>query len=319
MPLYMQTTPVVIDCDPGIDDVVALALAARSPELDVRAVTTTYGNVELDKTSRNATTVLDLAGRSDVMVVPGSSKPLRRTAAIATQTHGESGVGYAPVGPAPGVDPNPTVLLDILDVQPTPVVLVTLGPLTNLAHALERDSSLVLEKTSGHIGMFGTLGERGGKDRQADYNAWSDPEALESVLESELTSRMVGLDVTRQIALGASEVEQLSRSPDALISWLVAALRFCVETNQRELGVTGCFVNDPLPIAEVISPGILDFETLRLGVDLDESEYRGHTVVRPKGAPTAVARHVAVPRMRSLLARVFGEPVGRPFSGEMHD
>ena len=76
----MQTTPVVIDCDPGIDDVIALALAARSPELDVRAVTTTYGNAELDKTNRNATTVLDLVGRSDVLVVPGSSKPLRRPA-----------------------------------------------------------------------------------------------------------------------------------------------------------------------------------------------------------------------------------------------
>jgi inosine-uridine nucleoside N-ribohydrolase len=315
----MQTTPVVIDCDPGIDDVVALALAARSPEIDVRAVTTTYGNVELDKTNRNATIVLDLVGRSDVLVAPGSSKPLRRTVAIATQTHGESGVGYAPVGPAPHVDPNPTVLLDVLDVQPTPVVLVTLGPLTNLAHALERDSALVLEKTSGHIGMFGTVDERGRKDRQADFNAWSDPEAVECVLESGLACHMVGLDVTRQIALGASEVERLSRSPNALISWLAAALRFYVETHQRELGVSGCFVNDPLPIAEVISPGILDFETLRLGVDLDENEYRGHTVVRPKGAPTAVARHVVVPRMRSLLARVFGEPVGRSFSEKMHD
>lgn len=315
----MQTTPVVIDCDPGIDDVIALALAARSPELDVRAVTTTYGNVELDKTSRNASTVLDLVGRSDVLVTPGSSKPLRRTATLATQTHGESGVGYAPVGPAPGVEPNPTVLLDILDVQPTPVVLVTLGPLTNLAYAIEQDSALVLERTSGHIGMFGTVSERGHKDRQADFNAWSDPEAVEIVLESELTSRMVGLDVARQIAIGASEVKQLSRNPDALISWLVAALRFYVETHQRELGAPGCFVNDPLAIAEVISPGILDFETLRLGVDLDGNEYRGHTVVRSTGAPTAVASHVAVPRMRSLLARVFGEPVGRPFSGETHD
>ncbi len=315
----MQTTPVVIDCDPGIDDIVALALAARSPELDVRAVTTTYGNVELDKTSRNATTVLDLVGRSDVLVAPGSNKPLLRPAVVATQTHGESGVGYAPVGPAPDVVPNPTVLLDILAVQPTPVVLVTLGPLTNLAHALEQDSALVLEKISGHIGMFGTLGKRGRQDRQADFNAWSDPEAVECVLESELACRMVGLDVSRQIVLGASEVEQLPRSPDALISWLVAALRFYMETHQRELGVPGCFVNDPLPIAEVISPGILDFEMLRLGVDLDENEYRGHTVVRPQGAPTAVARHVAVPRMRSLLARVFGEPVGRPFSEGMHD
>ncbi len=315
----MQTTPVVIDCDPGIDDVVALALAARSPELDIRAVTTTYGNVELDKATRNATTVLDLVGRPDVPVVPGSSQPFMRPAATALETHGESGVGYAPVGPAPPMAANPTALLDVLDLQHTAVVLVTLGPLTNLAHAIQHDSALVLEKTSGHIGMFGTVDERGRKDRQADFNAWSDPEAVEIVLESRLASRMVGLDVTRQIALGASEVEQLSHSRDALISWLAAALRFYVETHQRELRVAGCFVNDPLPIAEIISPGILDFETLRLGVDLDESEHRGHTVVRPKGTPTAVARHVAVPRMRALLARVFGEPMSRPFSGEMHD
>jgi inosine-uridine nucleoside N-ribohydrolase len=315
----MPTTPIIIDCDPGIDDVVALALAARSPELQIRAVITSYGNAELEKTTRNAITLMRLVGHQDIPVIPGSDRPLARPLVTAPETHGVSGVGYAEVETASPVTPNPAALLDTLADQSDPVVLVTLGPLTNLAHALDRDSALVSNRTLRHIGMFGNIEERGNTNRWADFNAWSDPEAVATVLASPLETEMVGLDVTRRMTLDAAQVEAFATSGVPDVAWLGLALRFYVEFHRRQERLDGCVVNDPLPIGELIRPGILGFESLNLAVDLDETEHRGHTVERPNGYPTAVALDVAIPEMQTLLTRVFGDRFGRPSPGEPND
>ena len=151
----------VIDTDPGIDDIVTLALAVRSPEIEILAITTTYGNAPLTVTTRNARTILRLSARRDIPVFPGADRPRSRTLTTAPETHGTSGVGYAPVAPfAPITVPaRPTVLCDVLDTVSRPVTLVTLGPLTNLAAALEKDEALVRRRVARHIGMFGNLRE----------------------------------------------------------------------------------------------------------------------------------------------------------------
>ena len=304
---------VLIDSDPGIDDVVTLALAARAPELEIVGVTTTYGNATLDLTTRNAKEILRLAGRSDIPVYPGSDRPLQRPLVTAPETHGPSGVGYAPVPPPPPPPPpdgqttNPTVLLDLLSRSEEPVVLVTLGPLTNLAHALTADPALVRSRVRRHIGMFGTLEARGNTNRWADFNAWCDPEAAQVVLRSELPSEMVGLDVTRQMVLSAAVVERLARSADTVVSWLAQALRFYVEFHrQREL-LDGCVVNDVLTVGELLAPGLLKLAHRRLLVDLDEGDHRGHTKSARDGARARVALGVDIPRMCAVLTRVLGE------------
>ncbi len=308
----MPTTPVVIDCDPGIDDAVALALAARSPELDIRAVTTTYGNAALPVTTRNAVAVLTLFDRPDIHVAPGADRPLERPLADSLTTHGPSGVGYAPVDTPAACDSNPLALLDVLAGTSDRITLVTMGPLTNLAHALGRDASLVRQKVVRHIGMFGTIEERGSADHLADFNAWSDPEAAAAVLSSSLATEMVGLDVTRRMMLAPVEVERIENAANEEVAWLGSALRYHVETHRRTRDIEGCIVNDTVPIAEVIDPGLLGFRVMRIGVDLDESDRRGHTVVRPDGSPTAVALEVAISRIRSLLVRVFGDRIDVP-------
>src|SRR6185436_2370457 len=130
----------VIDTDPGIDDVVTLALAARSPELDLIAVTTTYGNATLEATTRNARAILELAGRPDVPVHAGADRPLSRKLVTAPETHGETGVGYAAVPPLSEVRRagGEEALTSVLRAIDHPITLVTLGPLTNLARALEQ-------------------------------------------------------------------------------------------------------------------------------------------------------------------------------------
>jgi len=297
---------VIIDTDPGIDDVVTLALAARSPELDVVGVTTTYGNATLAHTTRNAREVLRLCGRPDISVTPGTDRPLVRPLVTAPETHGESGVGYAPVGDAIPVTPNERVLLDVLEGTDGPVDLITLGPLTNLALALRAAEPLVRQRVRRHIGMFGNLHERGNTNRWADFNAWCDPEAAHEVLGAGLDTLMVGLDVTRRMVVSSRQVQHLGASPDPLGNWLAQALRFYVEFHAMQERLDGCVVNDVLTVGVLLEPTLLTQSRFRLVVDLDESEHRGHTRERRDGTWTNVATAVDVTAMRRMLERVFG-------------
>jgi purine nucleosidase len=299
---------VVIDTDAGIDDLVTLALAVRSPLLEVVAVTTTYGNTTLEAATRNARQVLALAGRSDVPVFPGSDKPLTRPLLTAPETHGPTGAGYAPVGPPQPSDGivNTNVLRDILAAMHRPTTLVTLGPLTNLAWTLHEDGAFAETQIERHLGMFGTLRERGNVDRWADFNAWCDPEATDRVLRAGLDTFMVGLDVTRQLLLSAPGIDLLARSSDPLVGWLAQALRYYVESHRRQRSLNGCVLNDVLPVGELLSPGMLTFTKCRLKVGFEAEGDRGRTTEHPRGYPTWVATTVDTQRMRTLLRRVFG-------------
>ncbi|NIM52152.1 MAG: nucleoside hydrolase [Gemmatimonadales bacterium] len=297
----------IIDTDPGIDDVVALALAARSPELTISGVTTTYGTATLDATTRNARALLDLVGRHDVLVHPGAAQPLERPLATAPEAHGSSGAGYAAVPPTSAVRPNPTVLVDILQEADRPVTLITLGPLTNLAHALLQDSHIVRRRLARHIGVFGSIDERSAANRWADFNAWCDPEAAACVLDAALPTVMVPLDVTRRMVLSASEVARFVASRDPLVAWLGKALEFYVESFRSRYGVDGCAVNDVLPIGELLVPGLLTLAEHRIGIDLVGGEHRGRTRRHPRGRGTVVAVAADILRMRQLLRRVFGD------------
>lgn len=302
-----QRTALVIDTDPGIDDVVCLALAARSPEVQVVAVTTTYGNATLSHATRNATTVLGLVGRPDIPVRPGADRPLARPLATGTAMHGPSGVGYAPVAAAPPVAPNPAALLDVLVSAAQPVTLLTLGPLTNLAHAFDRDAPAVRRAVRRHIAMLGAFAQRGAPERLADFNAWADPEAADSVLSAGLPTTLVPLDVTRRFTLGADHVAAWAAAADPLTRWLGAALRYYVEAHRAARGLDGCVLHDVLTLGEVLAPGLLSLAHRRIGVDLDADERRGHTRERENGVRVQVATGVDVARLRSLLGRVFRE------------
>lgn len=299
--------PIIIDTDPGIDDVVALALALLSPELEVVALTTSYGNATLGKTTRNAQAILRLLGHEEVPVFPGADRPLARDLVTAPETHGASGVGHAAVPPERPVEPEPTVLARRLAEARDPVTLITLGPLTNLAHALDADASLVRDRVASHIGMFGNLHEQGNTNRWADFNAWCDPEAADRVLRAGLGTVMVGLDVTRRMTLSAAEVERLAASPNRLVAWLGNALQFYVEFHRSQERLDGCVVNDVLPIGELVSPGLLRLAQVRLMVDLDDGAHRGHTRELPDGTPLRVALGVDIGKMKGMLHRVTKE------------
>jgi purine nucleosidase len=299
---------VVIDTDPGIDDCLALLLAFASPEIDVRGVSVVYGNTVLEHAHRNALAIARRAGRR-VPVAVSARRPLRRPLAVALETHGESGLGYAAVPPAGTVLDFATPLEGLLGAQPAPVTLVTLGPLTGLARALRREPDLVRRQVARHIAMAGSLDAPGNTTPYSEFNAWSDPEALDRVLRAELPTELVGLDVTRHIVVTAAEVEALADA-GAGGRWLADALRFYVEFHRQYERLEGCVVNDVLPIAALIDPAVLGWSPLRVAVGLVDGDERGRTVVDPEGARVRVATTVRPDVVRDLLFTRVLAPAG---------
>lgn len=292
--------PVVIDSDPGIDDTLALLLALQSPELDVRGIAVTYGNTTVEHAYRNCVEILRRAGRRLTLGV-SARRPLKRALTVALETHGPTGLGDAVVPPA-GVILDFLKPLDrLLAEQPEPVTLVTLGPVTGLALALRRDAALVRRTVKRHLAMIGNLRAAGNTTRYSEFNAWCDPEALAEVLRAELPTELVGLDVTRKLLLASHEIDRLGRSDDEMERWLHAALRFYLDFHRRQEKLDGCVINDALPIAELIAPGMLTFEPLRLVVDLEDGEPRGRTRVDPNGARARVATGVRPEAAHRLL------------------
>ncbi len=292
--------PLIIDTDPGIDDTLALLLALASPELDVRGVSVTYGNTVIENSYRNCVEILRRAGRR-LPIAVGARRPLKRTLAVAVETHGESGLGNAPVPPAGIILDYVKPLERLLADQADPVTLVTLGPVTGLALALRRDPALVRAKVLRHLAMIGNLKAKGNTNRYAEFNAWCDPEALDIVLAAELPTELVGLDVTRSIVVTGEEIARLGQVVDPDARWLHAALEFYRAFHKKHEGLDGCVINDVLPIAALVRPESLTFDEVRLAVDLDAGDTRGRTREDPKGPTAHVATAVRAGPVRQLL------------------
>ncbi len=295
--------PVIIDTDPGIDDCLALLLALNSPELDVRGISISYGNTVVENAYRNAVEILRKVKHPvRVTLGIGARRPLKRQLQVADDTHGTSGLGYADVPPAGVILDYVRPLERLLEAQPEPVTLVTLGPVTSLALVLRANPALVREKVARHVAMIGNVEAPGNTTRFSEFNAWCDPEALATVLAAEIPTEMIGLDVTRKVVIKGNEVERLAhQSP-----WLYDALRFYVEFHKKQEGLDGAVINDVLAIAYLVQPGVLTFSDLRLTVGLDDGNTRGRTKLDAKGSFTRVAMEVHAPPVRRMLfERVF--------------
>jgi inosine-uridine nucleoside N-ribohydrolase len=300
--------PVIIDTDPGIDDTIALLLALQSPELEVRGIAATYGNTTVEHAYRNCVEILRRINRRLPLAV-SARRPLKRALATAPETHGATGLGDAPV-PSAGVILDYVKPLDrLLAEQPEPVTLVTLGPVTGLALALRRDGELVREKVARHLAMIGNIKSAGNTTKYSEFNAWCDPEALREVLRAELPTEVIGLDVTRQFVLPGSAIARLGQSPDDGQQWLFAALRYYLAFHRERENLDGCVLNDVLPIAELLAPGTLTFEPLRIKVHVEDGENRGRTRIDPEGSKARVATAVRADVAHRLIAdRVLSTP-----------
>jgi len=269
----VTATPIVIDCDPGHDDAIAILLALASPEVELRGISTVAGNQTLDKTTRNALKVLELADRTDIPVVAGADAPLQRTLRTAANVHGESGLD----GPDLPEPTTKTVDGDVVDVladwlEPG-VVLVPTGPLTNVARLLERHARV----TERIVWMGGAIAE-GNTTPAAEFNAYVDPEAAAAVFESGIDVTMIGLDVTHKALFDSTHAERLRGAGRA--GKAVAELAdFFLEFHRQRYRFDGAPIHDAMAVAHVIDPTLV--ETLECNISIEtRSEFcDGRTVV----------------------------------------
>jgi inosine-uridine nucleoside N-ribohydrolase len=304
--------PLVIDTDPGIDDAVALAVALRTAPGSVAGIVTVFGNASLEAVTRNARAVATLAGGHHGHIRAGSDRPLTGTLDVDTARHGPDGVGYAAVLPAAAVAPDPTALLSTLAGLSEGATLVTLGPLTNLAHALRADEALVRSRLRGHLAMAGSIPADDVASRTGDFNLWADPDAATVVLAAALGTRLVPIDVTRQVRITAAEARRCSESRDPLVRWLGDALRFAVDrtpTASKE----GVPAHDAVVLAAALDPSLLAFEARGLKIGGRYTDRRGMLLEDPAAHSVTIATDVDVSRVRRLLGQVL--PIGTESGG----
>jgi inosine-uridine nucleoside N-ribohydrolase len=270
------TVPIIIDCDPGHDDAIAILLALASPEVEVRGITTVAGNQTLDKTTRNALKILELAGRTDIPVAAGADRPLTRTLRTAAHVHGESGLD-GPDLPEPTTRPVDADAADLLAELIEPgVVLVPTGPLTNVALLLQRHPD-VRDRLDRIVWMGGAIAE-GNVTPAAEFNAFVDPEAAAEVFGSGIDVTMMGLDVTHQALFTPEHAERL-RDAGAAGRVVAELADFFLQFHRQLYRFEGAPIHDAVAVAHVIDPTLV--ETLRCNVEIETKSQHcdGRTVV----------------------------------------
>jgi len=272
----------IIDTDTGSDDAVALVMAARHPNVQIEAVTVVGGNVPVDQGVQNALYTLALAGTADVPVYRGAAVPLLRPLETAQNVHGMDGMGDIGL-PLAGHTPAPghavPVLVETITRYAGAITLVTLGPLTNIALALQRDPALASKVT--HFYMMGGTGEGyGNVTPVAEYNIWADPEAARIVFDSGMPITMIGWDIScKYAAFSPDDVDQMRAIDTPLAA-------FCMDiqgaVNDFVLAVTklpGFDLPDPIAMAVALDPAIATTRALNVTVETGDGLCRGQTIV----------------------------------------
>ena len=300
----------IIDTDPGVDDAIAILMALASPDVEVVGLTTVGGNVPLARSTRNALALLQAAGRPDIPVARGATRPLRGRYTYAPQFHGPGGLSSRLPDPItePVSQGAVQFLHEQLTSQPSEAVLVALGPLTNLARLL-REHPADLEHAKNIVVMGGAVNTPGNVTPNAEFNFYSDPVAAEIVLSSRLPITLVDLAACRQVSISREQVLGL-RSDHQLGRLFLDLLRGWF---QRDSSRQRFEFYDPLALAIALAPVIATVVKVDLDVVLEENEFRGETLETGGPGEITLPQNVNAARFFRLLEgllEVEGLPVG---------
>lgn len=254
----MEKRKVIIDCDPGIDDSLAILLALNSPELEVLGITTCCGNVPANVGAENALKTLQMCSSLNIPVYKGEEAPLKRKLVTAQDTHGEDGIGenfYQKVTGAKVKDGAVDFIINTLH-NHEKVSIIALAPLTNIAKALMKDKK-VFENLDEFVSMGGAFRIHGNCSPVAEFNYWVDPHGADYVYKN-LSKKihMVGLDVTRKIVLTPNIIEFINRLDEKMAKYITEITRFYIDFHWEQEGIIGCVINDPLAVAYFVDRSI---------------------------------------------------------------
>lgn len=273
--------PVILDCDPGHDDAIALILALASPELKVLAVTTSAGNQTQEKTLNNALRILTLLGRDDIPVAAGAPKPLARELIIADNVHGESGLD-GPTLPDPAFAPQAMTGLELmakcLRESPEPVTLVPTGPLTNIALLLAAHPEL--KPNIARIVLMGGAAGAGNWTPAAEFNIYVDPEAADMVFKSGIPITMCGLDVTHEAQVMDEDIARVRAIANPVARCMAGLLDFfMIYHRDPKWGFAGAPLHDPCTIVWLLAPALFHGVECRVDIETRGLHTVGMTVV----------------------------------------
>ncbi len=291
----MAKRPIIIDCDPGQDDAIGLLLAMSSPDdLDILGVTTVAGNVPLALTERNARQMCDIAGRTDVPVYAGCSKPMVRDLVTAEKVHGKTGIdGIDIVEPKQPLEDKHAVdfIVETLNgAGQESITLVTMGPLKNIAESITTDSS-ILEKVEQIVLMGGAMREGGNISPSAEFNMLVDPHAADIVFRCGRPLTVMGLDVTHQVLATPERRDRIRAIDNEAARATAAMLDFFNRHDTLKYGSMGAPLHDPCTIAFLLKPDLFEGKFCNISIETESELTMGNTAVdfwqvteRPKNA-----------------------------------
>jgi purine nucleosidase len=269
---------ILLDCDPGLDDALALLLAHGDPNIELVAVTTVGGNVSLEKTTRNALELREYLGFTDVPVAAGAGEPLKGAVRSAEHVHGEGGLGNVVLPAASlGLADSDAValIIDTLRAAPDEIHLVATGPLTNIALALVREPEIVDWVAS--FTIMGGSYNRGNATPAAEFNIYADPEAAAAVFAAGWRVTMVGLDLTLQAIVDQGIVDRMHQLGRLGVELIAPLATFW--TNPFDDEWDGQALHDVCAVAYVARPDLFESRPARVEIELDGTFTRGETVV----------------------------------------
>lgn len=273
-----MTTRIIIDTDPGVDDALAFLLALASPEIQLEALTTTQGNVTLEKATRNALSVLELACAGHIPVASGSVLPLVEPLRASALVHGKSGIGNARL-PEPQAKPLPGNAVDYLIeralAEPKEISIFPIGPLTNIAMAIRKEPRFA-EAVKELVIMGGAILEHGNTTPLAEFNIYVDPHAAHIVFHSGIPMTLIPLDVTHKCLLKQEHVDRLMKIDSPISRFIRDAVEVYLQASYA-LGYEGSALHDPLTLARIIAPELLTLKEYYVDVDISGGVSMGKT------------------------------------------
>ena len=278
---------IIVDCDVGVDDALALILAFHSPELEVKAVTAVNGNVPLPLVFQNIQKVLSLIRPFEKPIIAkGADRPLKGDSIHAHSVHGKDGLGGARIDVKQGEEwwkCSPSHAADLITSMarqyPGEITLVAIGPLTNLALGLQKDPE-GMKKLKEVVVMGGAVRTKGNVTPHAEFNIFTDPLAAEIVFESGLRTKLVPLDVTHHVCLTPRLIEEtIIPMKNAFSQFLIEAAGYDITSHLFQRGSESIYLHDPLAVGIVVDPNLVRTERLSIQAETREGEHYGRTSV----------------------------------------
>jgi purine nucleosidase len=283
VPAFAATKKIIFDTDPGTDDAMALMLALNSPELDVRAITVVPGNVTAEQGLENALRMVSLANRCDIPIAAGAQHPLFQKLITAEFWHGKNGLANVELPPSKcKVDPRfgPDLIIEMVHAAPHEITLVPVGPLTNIALAVEKDPTIVpLVK---EVVIMGGSITGGNVNASAEANIYNDPEAAQIVFRAGWPLTMVGLDVGDKTLLSPKYLEQLGQTHGPMNDFIYQVAHYLIELS-AQFGSVGTQMYDPLAVGVAIDPTFVKAPLMHVDVETRGEFTRGETVANRHG------------------------------------